>query len=89
MKEPSLHARLVALGHKIEAAEARLREKAHLYPDETHQTRIELKDRYARLMERLNEEIAGEETHGQHVSDLERSVHQWMESIDTSHIGYE
>ena len=85
-QDQNLHARLEALGHKIETAETKLREKPHLHSEEKHLTAKELKDRYRHLQARLNGEIADEEAHGRHVSDLERSVRQWLDSIDTTHV---
>ena len=87
MENQDLHARLDALGRKIHATEQRLREKAHLYHDPTHLTAKELKQSYRNLQARLNGEIAEAEAQGHHVSDLERSVQQWLDSIDTTHIG--
>lgn len=87
MEHPSLHDRLEALGHKIHAAEKRLREESHLFHDKAHLTSQELKARYARLQARLNGESADAEANGHHVTDLERSVQQWLESIDPSHVG--
>ena len=85
MQHVSLHDRLAALGRKIHAAEEKLREEAHLYRDSTHHTAQELKDRYKTLQARLTGEDADAEAHGEHMSDLERSVHQWLDSIDASH----
>lgn len=89
MAHKTLHARLETLGHKIEAAEEKLRAQAHHSNVSAHLTAQDLKERYARLQARLKHEVAEDEAHGQHVTDLEHSVQQWMESIDTSHVGYE
>ena len=86
MEHHSLHDRLQALGDKIHAAEEKLREQAHLYNDRAHLTAKELKDRYAGLQARLTGEVADAEAHGDHVTDLERSVQQWLESYDTAHV---
>ncbi|MGZ9810736.1 3-ketoacyl-ACP reductase [Pseudoroseicyclus sp. H15] len=86
MENASLHARMQALGHKLQAAEERLRKEAHLHQDSTHLTAKELRERYRHLQARLNSEAAEEEAHGHHVGDLERSVQLWLDSIDTSHV---
>ncbi|GAA4217597.1 hypothetical protein GGQ68_002210 [Sagittula marina] len=85
MEKDPLHDRLAALGRKIHAAEQKLRDHAHLYHDQAHLTSKELKERYARLQARLDDEAADDEAHGHHVTDLERSVRQWLDSFDTSH----
>ncbi|MFZ5963041.1 3-ketoacyl-ACP reductase [Thalassococcus sp. BH17M4-6] len=86
MAHPTLHDRLDALGRKIHGAEQRLRDQAHLYDDHAHLSAKELKERYADLQARLDDEEADAEAHGHHVSNLERSVHQWLESYDTTHV---
>ncbi|QFT59382.1 hypothetical protein FIU94_11155 [Sulfitobacter sp. THAF37] len=85
MTDDTLHERLETLGTKIHAAEARLREEAHLHHDSMHLTAKELRDRYNRLQARLNGDIADAEAHGQRISNLERSVRQWIDSFDTTH----
>ena len=86
MENDTLHTRLEALGKKIEATEEKLRKNQHLYHDSMHLTAQELKDRYARLQARLGGEVADAEAHGHHVSALELSVRQWLDSVDSSHI---
>ncbi|MBN8292136.1 3-ketoacyl-ACP reductase [Rhodobacter sp. NTK016B] len=86
MENDTLHDRLQALGQKIHNAEEKLREQAHWHHDSAHLTAKELKERYARLQARLNGEFADAEAHGRHVSDLERSVQQWVESFDTAYV---
>ena len=85
MEHENLHARLVALGDKIHATEERLQQQTHRYRDAAHLTAEELRLRYARLQERLKGEIADAEAHGQHVTALEQSVRQWLDSIDFEH----
>lgn len=85
MENDTLHDRLEALGNKIHAATEKLREDEHLYHDSMHLTAKELKERYKRLQARLNGDIADAEAHGQHVTNLERSVRQWIDSFDTTH----
>lgn len=89
MENDSLHTRLEALRQKIDAAEKKLREQEHQRQDGAHLTAQELKDRYARLQARLNGEAADAEAHGHHVTDLERSVRQWVESFDTTHVAFD
>ena len=81
MAHETLHERLQSLGHKIHAAEVSLREEAHLYREDLHLTAKELKTRYTRLKARH----ADAEAHDHHLTDLERSVQQWLDSIDTTH----
>ena len=84
--EKTLHDRLHALGQKIETAEARLRAASHLKNHGAHLTAQELRERYRHLQERLNGEAAGHDAHDDRVADLERSVHQWVDSFDTTHV---
>ncbi|MFC4670223.1 3-ketoacyl-ACP reductase [Seohaeicola nanhaiensis] len=87
MDSHSLHDRLEALGQKIAAAEAKLRDRA---PHGAAQlTAQELKTSYQRLQARLNREIADTEAQGHHVTDLERSVRQWIDSLDAFHTATE
>ena len=81
METEDLHGRLEALGHKIHAAEERLREEKPPHRDAAHRTAQELKERYAHLQARVNSEIADVEAQGHHVNDLERAVRQWLDSI--------
>lgn len=85
MEDQTLHHRLETLGHKIDRVEARLREEAHQRHDTAHLTAKELKARYVVLQARLNREAAEAEAHGHHVSNLERSVEQWLDSFDNAH----
>lgn len=85
MKTNDLHDRLDALGKKITHTRERMNREAHLFHDEMHLAGEELKERYHILQERLRGEVANAEAHGHHVSDLEKSVHQWLDSIDEDH----
>lgn len=85
MAHHSLHDRLEALRHRITAAEDKLRDNAHLR-HEHHVTAKELRERHAHLHERLHDDVTEKEELGQHLTDLERSVQQWLDSIDTTHI---
>ena len=84
--EKNIHDRLHALGQKIEAAEARLRAASHLKNHGAHLMAQELRERYRHLQERLNGEAAGQDAHDDRVADLELSVHQWVDSFDTTHV---
>ncbi|WOI56681.1 3-ketoacyl-ACP reductase [Palleronia sp. LCG004] len=85
MENEDLHDRLELLRRKIEAAEERLHERDNPPHDEAHLTARELKERYRRLQARVSDEVADAEAHGHHVSNLERSVRQWVDSFDTAH----
>ncbi len=85
MKSKDLHARLERLGQTISKTRERMKREAHLFHDEMYLTAEELKDRYHILQERLRGEVADAEAHGHHVSDLEKSVRQWLDSIDEDH----
>ena len=85
MTDKTLHQRLEALGQKIRATEERLRRDAHLYRDSTHLMAQELRERHARVTARVHSAVADAEAHGHHVSDLERSVRQWLDSVDAEH----
>lgn len=85
MDSANLHHRLERLGRTITETRVRMQRKAHLFQDEMHLTADELKERYHALQERLRGEVADAESQGSHVSDLEKSVHQWLDSIDEDH----
>ncbi|ETA50565.1 hypothetical protein [Ponticoccus alexandrii] len=86
MEHQSLHDRLHALGQKIHAAEEKLREQAHHRNVSAHLTAQDLKERYAHLQSRLDNDAAEAEAHGHHVTDLERSFQQWIDSFDVTHV---
>ncbi len=85
MDGKDLYTRLERLGETISKTRARMKRDAHLFHDEMHLTADELKERYHILQERLRGEVAEVEAHGHHVSDLETSVRQWLDSIDEDH----
>lgn len=85
MESKDLHARLERLGQTISHTRERMKRESHLFQDEMHLTADELKQRYLALQDRLRGEVADTEAHGQHVSDLEKSVRQWLDSIDEDH----
>lgn len=81
MDRPDLKSRLDALSDRIDRAEARLTLKRALH-DERAQAMSTLRQRYAVLSEKVDAETAEAEAHGHHVSDLERSVRQWLDSLE-------
>lgn len=81
MNKPDLKSRLDALSERIDRAEARMKLKSALH-DGHAQTMSTLRQRYAALSEKVNAETADAEAHGHHVSDLERSVRQWLDSLE-------
>ncbi|MCB1369230.1 MAG: 3-ketoacyl-ACP reductase [Rhodobacteraceae bacterium] len=85
MTNQTLHERLEKLGHAISETRARMKREAHLFSGGMHLTADELKDRYRILQARLEAEVADAEAHGHHVSDLEKSVRQWLDSVDEAH----
>lgn len=85
MKNNDLHARLDRLGQTIKKTRERMKHEAHLFHDDMHLTATELKERYHALQGRLRSDAADAEVHDGHVSDLEKSVRQWLDSIDEDH----
>lgn len=81
MADSDLKTRLAALDAHIDRAEARLKLK-DLFSADHQATAAELKQRYRLLSERLQGEINEAEAHGHHVSDLEVSVRQWLDSLE-------
>lgn len=82
MNDKDLHARLDALAHKIDATRTAMERKQHLFHDDQFLTADELKERHETLRRRLDREVADAESHGHHVSNLERSVRAWLDEID-------
>ncbi|EYD70903.1 hypothetical protein [Limimaricola hongkongensis] len=75
--------RLDEVGHKIDAAERALKDRAEW----THGnvlTQKELLARYAVIKRRLNSEIEDLEAHGHHVTALEASLREWWLSMNLS-----
>ena len=76
-----LKSRLDELGQHIDRAEQRLKLKGLFSAD--HQIKVsELLERYEALSRKLEAEVVEEEAHGHHVSNLERSVRQWLDSLE-------
>ena len=81
MGASDLKSRLNTLENHIQKAEERLKLKGIFSAD--HQTKTsELRERYKVLSQKLRTEIAEEEAHGHHVSGLETSVRQWLDSLE-------
>lgn len=81
MTAPELKSRMEVLDQKIKHVEARLKLKGLLSAD--HQvTSAELRERFEVLSQKVQTEIANEEAHGHHVSALEASVRQYIDSLE-------
>ncbi len=81
MGTSNLKSRLNALENHIQKAEERLKLKGIFSAD--HQAKAsELHERYKVLSQKLRAEVAEEEAHGHHVSGLEMSVRQWLDSLE-------
>ncbi|MCC1482561.1 3-ketoacyl-ACP reductase [Roseibaca sp. Y0-43] len=77
-----LHAKLEAIGSKIEQARQKLDFKQGLN-DGHNLSSGELQARYEYLQGVLQKEVADLETQGKQVSALEQDVFDWLNSIDT------
>ncbi len=76
-----LHAKLDQLQQHIQAAEQHLQKKNIFSAD--HQVKAaELRERYKVLERQVQAEVAENEAHGRHVTDLEQSVRQWLDSLE-------
>ncbi len=82
MEHTNLHARLDVLGDKIATAQRYIRQNETLFKQSHHLTAQQLADRYRLLKQKLDHEVADEEAHGHHISDLEQSVRAWFENLD-------
>lgn len=81
MPGSNLKTKLSELERHVDEAEARLRLKGMFSAD--HQaTAAELKQRYALLSHRVQDDVTEAERHGHHVGDLEASVRQWLDSLE-------
>ncbi|MCB1363697.1 MAG: 3-ketoacyl-ACP reductase [Rhodobacteraceae bacterium] len=80
-----LHDRLDALGRKIGETRDFMKRETHLFRDEMHQTADELKERYRVLRARLDRDRDDPVLDDRHLSDLEKSVRQWLDSVDEAH----
>lgn len=75
-----LHARLDALGGKIDVALERLRVQHALHSSEGKKGQ-NLKKRYDMIQATVDQEVADLEETGHHVSALERSFLEWLEHL--------
>lgn len=81
MTAPDLKSRMKELDQNIQHVKARLKHKGLLSAD--HQaTSEELRERFKALSQKVQAEIANEEADGHHVSALEASVRQWVDSLE-------
>ena len=76
-----LRSRLDHLNQRIERAHNRLNVKGLLSADHKI-TASDLSARYAALSAKVHEDTADAEAHGHHVSDLEKSVREWLDSLE-------
>jgi hypothetical protein len=79
-KTQDIHERLVSLGDRLAQAEEKLQRHAYISSDHKA-TNLELRERYQRLQEGLNRDVQNAESHGVHISALEKSVRLWLEQI--------
>ena len=79
--QPTLSTRLAELDMQIKQAKEKLRLQHALYAE--HGPSLdELAARYAKLDQMLEREVANEESHGHHVSQLEQAVRAWMNHMN-------
>jgi len=76
-----LHARLSSLGKRLASKRAEMESKS-LWHDGHHLTLGELQMRHRYLTETLEAQVSSLEAHRQRISDFERDVLAWINSID-------
>ncbi len=81
MGTSDLKSRLDELDHHIQKIENRLRLKNMFSASHKLKT-SELHERYKALSQKLESEVAEQEAQGRHVSDLELSLRQWLDSLE-------
>ena len=81
MTTNELHERLDALSNKISEVQKTLKAEAS-WNDGHRLTSGELDARYQFLKSQLNSELKDAEAHGHHVSNLEASVREWIDSLE-------
>ena len=81
MNMPNLRSRLDHLDEHIQTAESHLNGK-DIFSAEHKVKAAELRARYEALSRKLEAEVADAEAQGAHVSDLDRSVRQWLDSLE-------
>lgn len=79
----SLHSRLDALAAKLKEVTASKHAKEHWH-DGHAATNAELSERYQNIKSRIDEDVEHEEVLGNHVSDLEYSLREWLEDLNYS-----
>jgi hypothetical protein len=82
MTDPDLNQKLDALGAKLAAARAHLQQEAELFHEIDHLTGRQLQERYELLKAKLDEDVGELEAQGLHVTNFEKSVLGWIESLD-------
>ena len=78
--EKNLDERMQELGRKIDEAHEKIRLQ-HVLFEEHGPTAADLRKRYELLRKRSADEVAEDESHGHHVTELERSFRAWMDRI--------
>ena len=81
MAEKNLQDRLDKLDHRIRDVQKRMKLKG-IFSSEHQVKATELERRYRALSKKLDAEIADQEAHGHHVSDLEKSIREWVDSLE-------
>ncbi|MEO9576752.1 MAG: 3-ketoacyl-ACP reductase [Roseobacter sp.] len=76
-----LHQRLDELSNRLSQTRAHLEEKK-LWNSGHHLTAGQLEARYVFLKKQIDHEAQDAEAHGRHVSDLERSVREWIGGLE-------
>ncbi len=78
-----LHKRLSALAAKLKEVTASKHTK-NRWHDGHAATNAELSERYQDIKSRVDEDVEHEEALGDHVSDLEYSLREWLEDLNYS-----
>ena len=81
MTSTDLQTRLDHLSKRIEAAEVDLKGTGTFSAGHQAST-AELRTRYNALTKKVRVEVAEAEANGHHVTDLEQSVRQWLDSLE-------
>lgn len=81
MNTPDLRARLDQLEQHIQTAESHLKQKG-LFSADHQVTAAELRTRYKMLSAKVQADVADAEAQGHHVTDLEKSLRQWLDSLE-------
>jgi len=81
MNMPDLKVRLDQLAEHLQRAEAHLK-RGNIFSADHKLKALELQARYEALSRKVHAEITEAEAQGHHVSDLERSVREWLDSLE-------